>query len=77
MWIWTFLLFHDTNLSRSKRSLEWSGCKAQEIHQYGADIIKALFAERYDEARSLYREAESYSNDLIRDLENAKQRVMG
>ena len=56
----------------------WNGldAKHKKFHQYGADIIKALFAERYDEARSLYREAESYSNELIRDMENAKQVVM-
>lgn len=56
----------------------WNGLEAKhkKFHKYGADIIQALFSERYDEARSLYREAESYSNELIRDLENAKQVVM-
>ncbi|MBQ2282774.1 MAG: CZB domain-containing protein [Agathobacter sp.] len=56
----------------------WNGldAKHKKFHKYGADIIQALFSERYDEARSLYREAESYSNELIRDLENAKQVVM-
>ena len=56
----------------------WNGLEAKhkKFHKYGADIIQALFSERYDEARSLYREADSYSNELIRDLENAKQVVM-
>lgn len=57
----------------------WNGldAKHKRFHKYGSDIIQALFAERYDEARTLYKEAESYSSELIRDLETAKQRVFG
>ena len=57
--------------------MEWIRGKTQVFHKYGSDIIQALFAERYDEARTLYKEAESYSKELIRDLETAKQRALG
>lgn len=51
------------------------GAKHKKFHNYGSDIIKALFAEDYSGAESMYREAEQYSKELIHDLEEMKARI--
>lgn len=48
------------------------GPKHKKFHNYGSQIIRALFDEDYNKADSLYREAVSYSSELIRDLESMK-----
>ena len=47
--------------------------KHKKFHGYGADVKKALFAEDYDRAEQLYREAENYSKELIADLQKMKR----
>lgn len=49
----------------------WSPLEAKhkKFHGYGADVVKALFAEDYPKAESLCKEAEHYSKDLISDME--------
>lgn len=55
----------------------WNGLSAKhkKFHNYGSDIIKALFAEDYSQAERLYQEAEQYSKELIQDLEEMKTRL--
>ena len=48
------------------------GEKHKKFHSFGSDAIKALFAEDYDRASEIYREAEQYSKELISDLEKIK-----
>ena len=47
--------------------------KHKKFHSYGADVKKALFAEDYDRAEQIYREAENYSKELIADLQKMKR----
>lgn len=47
--------------------------KHKKFHSYGADVKKALFAEEYDRAEQIYREAENYSKELIADLQKMKR----
>lgn len=49
------------------------GAKHKKFHGYGSEVIKALFAEDYDKAEQIYREAEQYSKELIADLEKMKR----
>lgn len=51
------------------------GAKHKKFHNYGSDIIKALFAEDFIGAERLYQEAEQYSKELIHDLEEMKARL--
>ena len=55
----------------------WNGlaAKHKKFHSYGSDIVKALFAEDYSGAQRMYQEAEQYSQELIRDLEEMKARL--
>ncbi len=48
----------------------WKGLgpKHQKFHKYGASVINALNNGRYTEAEQIYREAETYSKDLIADM---------
>lgn len=47
--------------------------KHKKFHAYGADVKKALFAEDYNRAEQIYREAENYSKELINDLQKMKR----
>ena len=47
---------------------EGLGPKHQKFHKYGASVINALNNGRYTEAEQIYREAETYSKDLIADM---------
>lgn len=49
------------------------GIKHKKFHNYGSQVIKALFDEDYPAAEKLYAEAEEYSRELINDLEQMKQ----
>lgn len=42
--------------------------KHKKFHSFGSDIIKALFAGNHEEAQRIYREAETYSQELIADM---------
>ena len=42
--------------------------KHRKFHNFGGDVVKALFNEDYSRADSIYREAEKYSQDLISDM---------
>lgn len=46
--------------------------KHKKFHGYGSEVVSALFAEDYDRAEQLCREAEDYSKELISDLEKMK-----
>lgn len=45
------------------------GPKHKKFHDYGSQIVRALFNENYSQADQLYEEASSYSAELIHDLE--------
>lgn len=51
------------------------GAKHKKFHNYGSDIIRALFAEDYSGAERMYQEAEQYSKELIHDLEEMKAKL--
>ncbi len=42
--------------------------KHKKFHNFGTEVVKALFAEDYQKAQSIYREAEEYSKELLADL---------
>ncbi len=56
-------------IPEAKPIWEGLGPKHQRFHQYGSEVIDALMEENYERAKQLYREAESYSHNLISDLE--------
>ena len=49
----------------------WDGlaAKHKKLHEYGSRAVKALFAEDYSEAEKIYKEAESYSGEVLSDLQ--------
>jgi hypothetical protein len=47
--------------------------KHRKLHNYGAEVQKAIFDEDYHKAESLYKEAENYSHVLIGDLQKLMQ----
>lgn len=49
------------------------GEKHKKFHSYGKQVIDALFAQDYQRAQSLYKEAGQYSEILIQDLEKIKK----
>lgn len=48
------------------------GPKHKKFHDYGSQIINALFGQDYEKADQLYQEAEEYSKELIHDLEEMR-----
>lgn len=52
------------------------GAKHKKFHGYGSDVIQALYHEDYSKAESIYREAEQYSKELLKDLESMKQALL-
>lgn len=42
--------------------------KHKKFHGFGSDAVKAIFAEDYDKASRIYREAETASKELISDM---------
>lgn len=52
------------------------GAKHKKFHNYGSDVVKALFAEDYSGAERICEEAEQYSKELIRDMEEMKKRLL-
>ncbi|MCM1183867.1 MAG: methyl-accepting chemotaxis protein [Roseburia sp.] len=53
----------------------WEGLgeKHRKFHKYGAAVISAINRQAYGEARQICREAESYSKELIADMETILQ----
>ncbi len=53
----------------------WNGIgeKHKRFHSYGAGVIRALQDQDFGRAEQIYREAESYSGQLIADLEKMRQ----
>lgn len=49
------------------------GPKHQKFHQYGGAVTDAIKNEDYAKAESIYREAENYSKELIKDMESIIQ----
>lgn len=49
------------------------GAKHQKFHQFGAGVIQALHNEDYMKAQNIYQDAESYSKELISDIEKMIQ----
>ena len=49
------------------------GTKHKKFHQYGASVIQALQNEEYNRAAQIYRDAESYSKELIADMQKIQQ----
>jgi hypothetical protein len=49
----------------------WNGIqeKHKRFHSYGDEAIQAILKENYDKAKEIYRQADSYSKELIDDLE--------
>ncbi len=45
------------------------GAKHKKFHSYGAEVKKALFAENYARAEEIHKEAETYSQELLSDLD--------
>lgn len=52
------------------------GEKHKKFHNYGKQVIDALFSGNYSKAEDIYREAGQYSEILIRDLEQIKKLTM-
>ena len=52
----------------------WSGLEAKhtKFHTYGKDVIDAIMRNDFSKARSLYEEADRYSDELIGDLKKMK-----
>lgn len=63
-----YYAFHPKNQDVLKL---WDGLKDKhkEFHGYGRKMVKALMDEQYDEAEQIYRQAESFSKELIHDFE--------
>lgn len=55
----------------------WKGLgdKHKKFHAYGASATQALMQKNFEKAESIYREAESYSKELLSDLEEIKKIV--
>lgn len=55
----------------------WKGLgdKHKKFHSYGASATQALMQKNFEKAESIYREAESYSKELLSDLEEIKKIV--
>ena len=51
------------------------GAKHKKFHNYGSEVINALFREDYAKAESVCREAEQYSKELIGSLEAMKRAI--
>lgn len=49
------------------------GSKHKKFHKFGEEVISALDNEDYFKAEQIYKEAESYSKELISDLEQILQ----
>ena len=49
------------------------GSKHQKFHQFGGAVMDALKNDDYVKAESIYREAENYSKELIKDMESIIQ----
>ena len=49
------------------------GAKHQKFHQFGAAVIQALQNEDYMKAEHIYQDAESFSKELISDIESMIQ----
>lgn len=52
------------------------GPKHQRFHQFGGEVIKAIQSSDYMKAENIYRNAETYSKELIRDMETIIQLSM-
>lgn len=52
---------------------EGLGPKHQRFHQFGGEVIRALQDGDYMKAENIYQNAETYSTELIRDMETIKQ----
>ena len=52
----------------------WHGLEAKhtKFHTYGKDVIDAIMRNDFSKARSLYEEADRYSDELIGDLKKMK-----
>lgn len=52
----------------------WSGLEAKhtKFHTYGKDVIDAIMRNDFSKARSLYEEADRYSDELIGDLKKMR-----
>lgn len=48
------------------------GEKHRKFHGIGAKVTQAMFGESYDQAEQLYREAQACAEELLKDLEKAK-----
>lgn len=55
---------------------EGLGPKHQRFHQFGGEVIKAIQSSDYMKAENIYRNAETYSKELIRDMETIIQLSM-
>ncbi len=69
--------YHAINPTSPNIQAVWKplGEKHKKFHSYGKQAIDALFAQDFDKAQSIYREASQYSETLIHDLEQIKKLI--
>lgn len=51
------------------------GAKHKKFHNFGSQIVNALFAQDADTANQIYQEAEQFSESFIQELEEIKNRI--
>lgn len=61
------------NISGSEAIWKGLGSKHRRFHQFGAEVIRALQKGDHIIAENIYRQAENYSKDLIKDMETIIQ----
>ena len=61
--------------NREQIRVNWNqiGDKHKRFHNYGSQALKALFDEDYAKAEQIYQEADAYSRELLKDLEDLKK----
>lgn len=61
------------NIPQIRQIWDGLGKKHERFHKFGGEAIQALKAGNYNDAESIYNQAEIYSRELIADLEKIRQ----
>lgn len=61
------------NIPQVRQIWDGLGKKHERFHKFGGEAIQALKAGNYNDAESIYNQAEIYSRELIADLEKIRQ----
>ena len=56
---------------------EGLGAKHQKFHKYGASVINAINSGRFKDAEQVYWQAETFSRELIADMDRIRQLIVG